>query len=745
MPDINPATAQEDTTKPALSHSLVLFGALGDLSLRKLMPALYRLEEAQLLSDDLQIMAVARSAIDQQQLRQRITDCLHQYIGSSNQLQKDTLLRFLQRLSYCQIDLTKPQDYLKLSQQLGSWHPQITFYLATPPDLYSSICDHLHSASAITERCRIMVEKPIGHDLASSIIINDKLGQYFDENQIFRIDHYLGKETVQNLIALRFANPLFESQWNHQYIDYVEISVAEDVGIEGRWGYFDKAGQMRDMVQNHLLQLLCMVAMDPPSQLCANSIRDEKVQVLKALKPIPLDAVDKHLVLGQYTDGQHQGDAAPGYLNEADANIHSNTETFLALRAEISNWRWNGTPFYLRTGKRMAEKVTEIIIHYKPDGHFIFSEEQATIAQNKLVIRLQPYESISLQVLTKEPGIDKSMQLRRDPLHLDFAQTQSQARIPDAYERLLLEALKGNQSLFVRRDEVELAWQWCDQIRQAWKTAKLPLDIYAAGSNGPQQACNMIENHGHRWYEHCNETNYYRSDKPSNLPNNIQWQTHSSAEQLANTLAATIAQQLHLTLEESPRASLAISGGRTPKAMLQQLSQQQIDWSRVDITLADERWVNDKDNSSNGALVKKFLLQNHAAKATFYPLFTGENSAAAGQAHCQQQLKNMHWPLSVLVLGMGNDGHTASLFPLCPALPRALSTTDICIATQAPTSPADRITLSANSLMNAKHTHLHIEGMAKLQALELAIQLHDPKQMPIFTFLQQSINIHWCP
>jgi glucose-6-phosphate 1-dehydrogenase len=502
MSDRKSSATSQALVKDTLSHSLVLFGALGDLSLRKLMPALYQLEAAQLLSSELKIMAVARSSLDTKALRQRIEQTLNQYVDA-DQLNGATINRFLQRLSYCQVDLTQAHDYLELAQQLSSWHPQTTFYLATSPSLYSSICDHLHSVNTITDSCRIVVEKPIGHDLASSKVINNKLGQYFDERQIFRIDHYLGKETVQNLLALRFANPLFGSQWNHQHIDYVEISVAEDVGIEGRWGYFDQAGQMRDMVQNHLLQLLCMVAMDPPSQLNADSIRDEKVKVLRALQALPLDKVSEHLVLGQYADGQHQNQAAPGYLNEADANTSSNTETFIALRAEIANWRWTGTPFYLRTGKRMAEKITEIIIHYKPNSHFIFDAEQAAIAQNKLVIRLQPYESISLQVLTKEQGLDKSMQLRRDPLHLDFAQSQSNARIPDAYERLLLEALKGNQSLFVRRDEVELAWQWCDQIRQAWLSAELPLATYPAGSNGPQQACSMIENHGHHWYEDC--------------------------------------------------------------------------------------------------------------------------------------------------------------------------------------------------------------------------------------------------
>jgi glucose-6-phosphate 1-dehydrogenase len=501
MSDSN-SLGHQATAEGILSHSFVLFGALGDLSLRKLMPALYQLDHAQLLSEDLNIMAVARSAISTTELKQSIEHTLNQYIGA-DQLSASSLSRFLQRLHYCQVELTQAQDYIHLEQKIASWHPQITYYLATPPGLYRDICQHLHDANAINEHSRIVVEKPIGHDLASSKVINDKLALYFDESQIFRIDHYLGKETVQNLIALRFANPLFESQWNHQHIDYVEISVAEDVGIQGRWGYVDKDGQMREMVQNHLLQLLCMVAMDPPSQLTATSIRDEKVKVLRALKPIEKEKIGSHLVLGQYTDGQFQQQPTPGYLNEADANTNSDTETFIALRVEIANWRWTGTPFYLRTGKRMASKVTEIIIHYKSNSHYIFDPSQSNIAKNKLVIRLQPYESISLQVLTKEQGIDKSMQLRRDPLHLDFAQTQSQARIPDAYERLLLEALKGNQSLFVRRDEVELAWQWCDQIREAWHNSELPLEGYPAGSNGPQQACHMIETHGHKWYEHC--------------------------------------------------------------------------------------------------------------------------------------------------------------------------------------------------------------------------------------------------
>jgi len=497
--------AKQTDSKGLLSHSFVLFGALGDLSLRKLMPAFYQLEHAKLLSPKLAIMAVARSTISTNELKLRVEHTLNQYIGA-DQLDSKSLSALLQRLSYCQVDLTQAQDYVALEQALSAWHPKVTYYLATPPHLYKDICQHLQGAGALNHLSRIVVEKPIGHDLASSKAINNALALYFDESQIFRIDHYLGKETVQNLIALRFANPLFENQWNNQYIDYVEISVAEDVGIEGRWGYFDKAGQMRDMVQNHLMQLLCLVAMDPPSQLDANSIRDEKVKVLRALTPIKPEDIGNHLVLGQYTDGQFKQHSAPGYLNEPDANALSNTETFIALRTEIANWRWTGTPFYLRTGKRMESKVTEIIIHYKANSHYIFNPDQAKLAKNRLVIRLQPSESISLQVLTKEQGIDKGMQLRRDPLQLNLAQTESNARIPDAYERLLLEAIKGNQSLFVRRDEVEMSWQWCDEFRRSWQTAGQPLVPYAAGSNGPKEAIDMIQMHGHHWYENCDKT-----------------------------------------------------------------------------------------------------------------------------------------------------------------------------------------------------------------------------------------------
>ncbi|MGL6249399.1 MAG: glucose-6-phosphate dehydrogenase, partial [Billgrantia desiderata] len=339
------------------------------------------------------------------------------------------------------------------------------------------------------------------YDFESSCEINDAIGEVFPESRVYRIDHYLGKETVQNLIALRFANPLFGTQWNQNHISHVEITVAEQVGIEGRWGYFDRAGQLRDMVQNHLLQLVCLIAMDPPANLDADAIRDEKVKVLKALQPFSEAKLNRDVVRGQYIAGTINGKGVPGYLEEEGANRESGTETFVAMKTGVSNWRWAGVPFYLRTGKRMPEKLSQIVIHFRQQAHYIFDPDQRNLAANKLVIRLQPDEGIALEVLTKDSGLDRGMRLRRGPLHLDFGSAFPQERIPDAYERLLLEVMKGRQYLFVRRDEVEHAWHWCDSLIAAWEEMGEPPRRYPAGSWGPVASIAMITQDGRSWYE----------------------------------------------------------------------------------------------------------------------------------------------------------------------------------------------------------------------------------------------------
>ncbi len=479
---------------------IMLFGALGDLAQRKLFPAFYHLERAGLLADGSRILAVARLDTVTATVRKQLLEKLEQYV-KPEEFDRSLAEAFLQRVEYQVLDFHDEEGYGILNTWRDEKSSELIVYMASPPAMYGVIARNLRSASCCTEKTRVVVEKPIGHDLESSQVINDELGEVYRESQLFRIDHYLGKETVQNLIALRFANNLFASQWDQNHISHVEITVAESVGIEGRWGYFDKAGQIRDMIQNHMLQLLCLIAMDPPSDLSADSIRDEKVKVLKALRAITPDMMESYVVRGQYTAGTSTGKPVPGYLEEESANKRSETETFVALKVEIDNWRWSGVPFYIRTGKRLPEKLSQIIIHFKPAPHYIFDPDQRHLANNKLIIRLQPDEGMSLKILTKDQGLHKGMRLRQGPLELTFSETFESERIPDAYERLLWEIMKGNQYLFVRRDEVEHAWRWVDQVIRNWNDGGDPPKRYAAGTWGPVASIAMITRDGRSWYE----------------------------------------------------------------------------------------------------------------------------------------------------------------------------------------------------------------------------------------------------
>lgn len=485
---------------PQHAIDLALFGALGDLALRKLFVALYHLDREGLMPEQTRILGLARQEHDTESFRRLVGAALEKRLKPDEQ-DAACLERFLNRLEYLKLDFKSLEGYAGIKQwREGAKRPMVV-YLSVAARIYGDICHHLAESGSLDDDSRVVVEKPIGYDLESSQAINDAIGAVFPEERVYRIDHYLGKETVQNLIALRFANPLFGTQWNQNHISHVEITVAEKVGIEGRWGYFDDAGQLRDMVQNHLLQLLCLIAMDPPSNLDADAIRDEKVKVLKALKPFTGEALGRDVVRGQYIAGTSDGQAVPGYLEEEDANTESRTETFVAMKTEVANWRWAGVPFYLRTGKRMPEKLSQIVIHFRQQPHYIFDPDQRDIASNKLIIRLQPEEGIALQVLTKDSGLDKGMRLRPGPLHLDFNSAFPKSRIPDAYERLLLEVMKGQQYLFVRRDEVEFAWRWCDQLIEGWKTRETPPRRYPAGSWGPVASIAMITQDGRSWYE----------------------------------------------------------------------------------------------------------------------------------------------------------------------------------------------------------------------------------------------------
>ena len=480
--------------------SFVLFGVNGDLSIRKLIPAWYYLERDNMLSDSLQILGVGRKDISDSELKKSVKEALTTYV-SKEYLDLEIVAKLLNRFNYCCCDLQSPDSYQKLELKIKDWNKPMAYYLAISPSLFEAVCEGLSSAGLITSECRIVVEKPVGYDLDSSKEINEKLIRHFDESQIYRIDHYLGKETVQNLITLRFANSLFSSQWNSKGIEYVEITAAESVGIEDRWGYFDGMGQLRDMVQSHLLQLLCLIAMEPPNRLDDQSIRSEKVKVLEALKPLDEENIASSFVSAQYIGGVIDGADKPGYINEEGAKSDSTTETFVSIKTEIQNWRWSGVPFYLRAGKRMATKTTQIAIHFKSDGHYIFNENKESLKGNTLIISLHPTESISLQVFTKPHGVDKHSIIRSDPMSLDFIKTQKLLNIPSGYQSLLMDILNGNQSLFLCREEVELAWKWCDETLEAFYNSNQELYFYKAGSNGPKESEALITNNGHQWHE----------------------------------------------------------------------------------------------------------------------------------------------------------------------------------------------------------------------------------------------------
>jgi glucose-6-phosphate 1-dehydrogenase len=476
-----------------------IFGVLGDLSRRKLIPSLYQLDKAGLLHDDTRIIGVARHELSQEELVAKMRDSLETFV--QNPLQSDVVDRLLARLHYVLINLDVDDEYTKLGDAIDQEKRVLINYLSVAPFLFDSICKGLAHAGIVTPQTRVVIEKPIGRDLVSSQEINDSIARSFTEDQVYRIDHYLGKETVMNLLALRFANSIFTTNWDHNTIDHIQITVAEEVGIEGRWGYFDKAGQLRDMVQNHLMQILTLVAMEPPVNLQGDSLRNEKLKVLTALRPITMENADDKVVRGQYAGGFIKGEPVPGYLEEEDGNPDSSTETFVAIRVDIDNWRWAGVPFYLRTGKAMATKRSEVVVNFKQLPHNIFIDSYKNLPPNKLIIRLQPNEGVEIEVLNKVPGVAKVVELQRTMLDLSFSEAFVGERIADAYERLILEVMHGNQTLFVHRDEVERSWSWIDSIQDAWARSNEPPKKYPAGTWGPVASVALLARDGYEWEE----------------------------------------------------------------------------------------------------------------------------------------------------------------------------------------------------------------------------------------------------
>ena len=483
---------------PVTSFDLVVFGAAGDLAQRKLIPSLFhRWRDGQIPADS-RIVGASRSKMDDDAFRALALKSFRKF-HPNEKIDDDEWARFARQLFYTELDAMDANgNWRDLGDKLDKENKrQRVFYLALPPSIYGGVCKNIQSNGLKSAGARIVLEKPIGTDLETARAINDAVGNVFDEGSIFRIDHYLGKETVQNLIVLRFMNSLFEPVWNANVIDHIEITVAESIGAGGRASYYDKAGALRDMVQNHILQLLCLVAMEPPLDLDPDTVRDEKIKVLRALRPISVETVRQNTVRGQYTKGATGDEAVPGYADELGEK--STTETFVAIKANIDNWRWRGLPIYMRTGKRMVDRRSEIIIQFKNVSHPLIPTGRNDVEPVRLVIRLQPDEGMRLMVMTKDPG-PGGMRLRYVPLNLSYADA-FEARYPDAYERLLMAVVRGDLALFMRRDEVEAAWKWVDGILEAWEEDETPAHAYAAGTDGPAQSSMLLDRDEREWFD----------------------------------------------------------------------------------------------------------------------------------------------------------------------------------------------------------------------------------------------------
>jgi glucose-6-phosphate 1-dehydrogenase len=475
---------------------MIIFGGTGDLSWRKLLPALYMAHLHGRLDPSCRIIGVGRQDWSAEEYTTFIDKTSRKHIEATA-FDIEHWNRFLQRLNYVHLEATRSEDYAKLNAACQPASIKV-FYLATSPQLFTSIAQHLDEHNLIDQHSRVVLEKPLGHNLPSAQAINEAVAKHFTERQIYRIDHYLGKETVQNLMVLRFGNAIFEPLWRAPYIKSVQITVAETVGVGTRAGFYDHTGAMRDMVQNHLLQLLCIVAMEAPISLDPDDVRDEKLKVLKALRKLGLADLQRDTVRGQYTAGVVDGEAVKGYMDEADVPATSQTETFVAIRAQVNNARWAGVPFFLRTGKRMQMRHSEIIIEFAEPPFSIFSGQPSASHPNRLIITLQPEESIQLEMMAKEPG--SGMKMRPVFLNLDLQSAFTERRA-EAYERLLIDVLKGRLTHFMRRDELEAAWKWADPILEGWKQLNDKPKPYPAGSWGPAASSALVARENAVWAE----------------------------------------------------------------------------------------------------------------------------------------------------------------------------------------------------------------------------------------------------
>jgi glucose-6-phosphate 1-dehydrogenase len=506
MVPANPLRMGIDADRTGDACAVVIFGASGDLTKRKLMPALYNLALSRVLPGSFAVVGVARREKTHDAFRAEMKEGVAKF-SRRKPIDGTVWSDFEKGISYVAGEFGAQKTYEDLKTHLETLDKERgtrgnrLFYLAVPPSEFGPILQGLRAAGVVADNAdrwtRVVVEKPFGHDLPSARVLNDMIAAAFHERQVFRIDHYLGKETVQNLLVFRFANSLFEPLWNREHVDHVQITVAEEIGVEGRGKFYEQTGVTKDIVENHLMQLLCLTAMEPPISLSADAVRDEKVKVLRSLRGMERRAVAEGVVRGQYGRGFVRADEVPGYREEPDVAVDSRVETYVAMKVHIDNWRWGGVPFYVRAGKRLARRVTEIAITFKKVPHTLFRSPDGGITPNVLAVRVQPDEGIALRFISKEPG---QHTILRD-VAMDFRYGSSfGSNTPEAYERLLLDAMRGDATLFTRRDEVEEQWSWMDHVFDAWNASgNAPPPIYDSGSWGPEAAEDLLAKDGRRW------------------------------------------------------------------------------------------------------------------------------------------------------------------------------------------------------------------------------------------------------
>lgn len=479
---------------------LVIFGAKGDLSKRKLLPALYKLEKLKKIHKNTRIIGAGRADWNIQEYIKIVKTAIKNFL---NETISDIIWKkFSSRLHFCNIDVSKADHFYRLKKILEQKKNVMIYYCAVPPDILNYIFTGLNQSNLNPISSRIILEKPLGSSLKTSKIINNEISKYFLESQIFRIDHYLGKESILNLFALRFANSCFFQNWNYNTIDHIQITVSEEVGIENRWNYFDKTGQMRDMIQNHLLQILTIIAMEEPKTITSQDIKHEKLKILRNLSAIDINNINKTTARGQYSSGIIENKNVSSYLKESGSKRNSKTETFVAIKVNLKNKKWIGVPFYLRTGKRLAKKYSEIVVFFKKAPMNLFKNSNFKEFQNKLIIRLEPNENIKFDFLNKTPGLDENYELNHNQLVYKKIHQKNSKNSVDAYERLLLEGMKGTQSLFVSREEIEEAWKWIDPIINAWRQSKnSEIELYQSGTWGPKNSDVLLAQDGRYWYQ----------------------------------------------------------------------------------------------------------------------------------------------------------------------------------------------------------------------------------------------------